>query len=255
MRYLLFFALIPSVSGFAATEIVPQEAFFLLVGGSDKQMTACPSPVEMKKGYFASGAFLKGTYPDQKIEVETPVGNRHRFLVGQKSIELTVISPAEIHWEERGVAKDFKGTLCKRAIYTTNAMSQEEIDTMVKEDETLPPGAEPAKKVKAGGATAKPKAPKENMSGTILSDGTVAGEKEALAFFQEFEPGIYTKLSTMDKTQLRETYSKEIAWFQRVGNFRKKQKCDAIMKLEGFLGLPKTKEANCVANILKSEKK
>ncbi|MGZ3695777.1 MAG: hypothetical protein ACXWQO_16880 [Bdellovibrionota bacterium] len=252
MLYLLFFALLAPIGSMAA-EIAPQEAFFLLVGPNDKQFAACPSPVEIKKDSLATGSFLKGSYPDQKIDVEKPVGNRHRYLVGQKSIELTVITPAEIHWEERGVTKDFKGNLCKRAIYTTNASSQEEIDSMVKEDETVPAGKEMPKSAPKSSMAEKPR--KENMPGTILGDGTIAGEAEAMEYFQHNEPMIYAKLSAMDKPALREAYAKEMAWFQRVGNFRKKQKCDSIRKIQTALGLEKTKEAKCVAAIMKSEKK
>ncbi|MGE3262350.1 MAG: hypothetical protein AB7K68_11270 [Bacteriovoracia bacterium] len=146
MRYLLFFGFVSSA--FAA-DIVPQEAYFLLVGANDKQFEACPSPVILKKDSLQTGAFLQNTYSGQKITVQKAAGNRHEFTVGSRSVTLTVISPTEIHWDERGLDKDFKGKLCRKAIYTTNSSTQEEIDSMVKEDETIPAGTEPVKKVPA----------------------------------------------------------------------------------------------------------
>lgn len=122
----------------ALAEIAPQDAFFLLVGPSDKQMDSCPSPIKLRKDSMKTGDFLKATYLKMEVVKEKSAGETHLFKVGgNRIVEIKMISPTEMHWSERG-EKNFDGKLCKRAIYTPSSTSQEEIDTMIKEDETMP---------------------------------------------------------------------------------------------------------------------
>ena len=83
---------------------------------------------------------------------------------------------------------------------------------------------------------------KMNEPGTVLDDGSIAGEAEASLYIEFFEKDLYEKLQAMDPDELREKYANELHWFQRVGNFKKAQKCQALQKMQKDFGLERTFE-------------
>lgn len=118
-----------------AADSQPQEGFFLLVGGNEKQMEACPSPVMFKKDSLKTGAFLKAVYPEQKITVEKAAGSNYQYAVGGRSVSITLVSSTELQWNEKALASGFTGKLCQKAGYAPNSASQEELDSMIKDEE------------------------------------------------------------------------------------------------------------------------
>lgn len=68
-------------------------------------------------------------------------------------------------------------------------------------------------------------------AGTILEEGTVAGEVEALAYFKDNAPALSRHLAAMDPAARRARFAEKFAWFQRVGNYRKRQKAEMIRQL------------------------
>lgn len=75
----------------------------------------------------------------------------------------------------------------------------------------------------------------ELAAGTELPDGTVAGEAQAYAYFKANEPALYTQLRGMEPATVRRLYGKYFMWFQRVGNYRKRQKHEMIRQLKSDL--------------------
>ena len=94
----------------------------------------------------------------------------------------------------------------------------------------------------------------ELAAGTKHENGQVVGEEEALLHIGHFEKSLYDKIQEIDQKEFRDKYSKELYWFQRVGNFRKRQKCNAIQKMQKDLGLKQTNFKACVAQFLDVEK-
>lgn len=78
----------------------------------------------------------------------------------------------------------------------------------------------------------------ELPAGTVLADGTVAGEKQALAYFRARDLELNAALEKIEPAARREIYGRYFVWFQRVGNYRKGQKLDMAHRLRLRLGLP-----------------
>ena len=95
---------------------------------------------------------------------------------------------------------------------------------------------------------------KEQPPGTSLEDGSLVGEAEASNHIEQFEKELFERLQEIDADELREKYANELHWFQRVGNFRKSQKCMAIQKMQKDFGLRTTSLEQCVSNILQTDK-
>lgn len=91
--------------------------------------------------------------------------------------------------------------------------------------------------------------------GKVLEDGSVAGEKQVLAYLQKNEPLVYKKITEMSPAQMRKAFDDRFVWFQRVGNYRKRQKCSALQKIQAALSVPETSEVKCISDILKSVQK
>lgn len=87
----------------------------------------------------------------------------------------------------------------------------------------------------------------ELPAGTVLSDGTLAGETPALEYFKEKEPGLYSRLTAIPLNEMRKDYGRFFEWFQRVGNCRKRQKQNMTVQLNARLSL-----ADAVAKYRKS---
>ena len=94
----------------------------------------------------------------------------------------------------------------------------------------------------------------ELKAGTEHPDGTLVGQVEAQLFFEVFEQDLAESLADMDPEELKNKFAIELSWFQRVGNFRKSQKCEALQKMQKSFGLPQTSKKLCVANIMETEK-
>ncbi len=90
----------------------------------------------------------------------------------------------------------------------------------------------------------------EIEAGTVFEDGLIAGEREALIHIAHFEKSLYEKLKTLSRDQFRNRYAKQVFWFQRLGNYRKGQKCAAIQKLQTDLNLKATPTEKCVDQIM-----
>ena len=73
---------------------------------------------------------------------------------------------------------------------------------------------------------------RELAAGPALPDGTVAGEKEAYDYFKANEPELYAKLRALGAEKARSLHGKRFAWFQRVGNYRKRQKAEMIRQIK-----------------------
>ena len=73
---------------------------------------------------------------------------------------------------------------------------------------------------------------KELPAGTFLSDGTVAGEKEALAYFADTDPDIHSHLVSMKPEEMRKEFGKKFEWFQRIGRCRQRQKREMARQLK-----------------------
>lgn len=86
-------------------------------------------------------------------------------------------------------------------------------------------------------ATAGEEQAYEWPAGTILEDGTVAGEMQALEFFRADAPDLARQLHAMDEKARRERFGAKFAWFQRVGNYRKRQKAEMIRQLRDELAV------------------
>lgn len=76
---------------------------------------------------------------------------------------------------------------------------------------------------------------RELPAGTELPDGTVAGEVQALGYFEANEPELYAELKAIEPETMRKLYGKYFVWFQRVGNYRKRQKAEMIRQLKNDL--------------------
>lgn len=76
---------------------------------------------------------------------------------------------------------------------------------------------------------------RELPAGTVLPDGTVAGEVQAFNYFKANEPELYSRLRALEPAGMREHYGKYFGWFQRVGNYRKRQKREMIRQLKNEL--------------------
>jgi len=78
-------------------------------------------------------------------------------------------------------------------------------------------------------------APPEWPAGTVLDDGTVAGERQALDYLRDQEPKIYKRIMKLEpeemRARMRSVYGKFFVWFQRVGNYRKKQKKEMLLQI------------------------
>jgi hypothetical protein len=74
-------------------------------------------------------------------------------------------------------------------------------------------------------------------AGTVLDDGTVAGESEALAYFKEHEPALSRRLAAMEPAARRARFGEKFVWFQRVGNYRKRQKAEMIRQIGDELAI------------------
>ncbi len=90
----------------------------------------------------------------------------------------------------------------------------------------------------------------ELPAGTLLQNGLVAGEYEALLWIYKNEIDLYNQVIKLDRQQFRKKYFFEISWFQRVGNYRKKQKCEAKNKMQSDFKLLVTAPIKCMAAIL-----
>lgn len=77
----------------------------------------------------------------------------------------------------------------------------------------------------------------ELPAGTVLKDGTIAGESAAFAYFREHEPILAGQLMRLDSKQMRDSYGKYLVWFQRVGPCRRYQKAQAIKSIKADLRL------------------
>lgn len=93
----------------------------------------------------------------------------------------------------------------------------------------------------------------ELKAGTVLPDGTIVGQTEAMLFFDVFEKDLSNRLAELSDEEIKEKFSKELAWYQRVGNFRKRQKCKSLQKMQKSFGLPQTSPKECISNIMKVE--
>jgi hypothetical protein len=90
----------------------------------------------------------------------------------------------------------------------------------------------------------------ELPAGTLLPNGLVAGEYEALLWIYKNEIDLYKQVIKLDRQQFRKKYFYEMSWFQRVGNYRKKQKCEAINKMQSDFKIVLTGANKCMAAIL-----
>lgn len=78
---------------------------------------------------------------------------------------------------------------------------------------------------------------RELAPGTTIEDGSIAGEAEALAYFKDREPELYSRLSSLSQKEMRDEYGEYFAPFQRVGACRQRQKADAIKELKTMLDI------------------
>ncbi|MDD2773906.1 MAG: hypothetical protein PHP45_09475 [Elusimicrobiales bacterium] len=76
---------------------------------------------------------------------------------------------------------------------------------------------------------------RELSAGTILADGTVAGEKQALVYFKRHEPEIYKALMAIKPEKMRTDFGLNFVWFQRVGHCRQGQKGEMIRQIGNAL--------------------
>ncbi len=74
-------------------------------------------------------------------------------------------------------------------------------------------------------------------AGTVLDGGLVVGETQALAYLKENEPAISRRLAAMDAAERRARFGEKFAWFQRVGNYRTRQKAESIRQIRDELAL------------------
>lgn len=74
-------------------------------------------------------------------------------------------------------------------------------------------------------------------AGSVLEDGTVAGEAEALEYFRASEPDLARRLAAMDVKARRARFGTKFVWFQRVGNYRKRQKAEMVRQLRDELAV------------------
>ncbi|MGZ3655934.1 MAG: hypothetical protein ACXVB9_07820 [Bdellovibrionota bacterium] len=100
---------------------------------------------------------------------------------------------------------------------------------------------------------ARANALEELPAGKVVADGSVAGEKEALSHFRIYEPEVYKKLIKLDSKKMRTSFGRQFVWFQRVGNYRKRQKCKSLRAIQVALGLTETNEKKCAADILETD--
>lgn len=84
---------------------------------------------------------------------------------------------------------------------------------------------------------------RELPAGTVLADGTVAGERQALKYFHARDPELSAALERLEPAERREKYGRYFAWFQRPGNYRTGQKADMVRGLRRRLGLPAAADA------------
>jgi hypothetical protein len=82
----------------------------------------------------------------------------------------------------------------------------------------------------------------ELNAGTVLKDGTVAGEKQALTYFREHEPVLHKKLTALEPHQMRERFGRFFAPFQRVGRCRQRQKQEMVKQLNAEIRLKEISE-------------
>lgn len=75
----------------------------------------------------------------------------------------------------------------------------------------------------------------EKKAGTVLPDGTVAGEKETLDYLKSHEPELHARVVKLDRAELRKRFARQLMWFQRVGDCRKRQKARSIRQLKSEL--------------------
>lgn len=80
-------------------------------------------------------------------------------------------------------------------------------------------------------ATAGEEQTYEWPAGTVLDGGLVAGESEALAYIKEHEPTLSRRLSVMEPAARRARFGEKFVWFQRVGNYRTRQKAGMIRQI------------------------
>jgi hypothetical protein len=76
---------------------------------------------------------------------------------------------------------------------------------------------------------------RELKPGTVLDDGTVAGEKETLDYLQAKEPELFKKVSALPRKELRQRFPEQLMWFQRVGPCRQRQKAESVRQLKSEL--------------------
>lgn len=76
---------------------------------------------------------------------------------------------------------------------------------------------------------------RELRAGTVLEDGTIAGEKETLAYLKEKEPALYAKAAALPPAELRARFAPQLMWFQRVGPCRQRQKAESVRRLKSEL--------------------
>lgn len=90
--------------------------------------------------------------------------------------------------------------------------------------------------------------------GAQLANGMFAGQEQALLYISYFEKPLAEKLERLSPEELKERFSQELYWFQRVGNFRKTQKCQSIQKMQKEFGLQQVSTDKCTADIIETEK-
>jgi hypothetical protein len=84
----------------------------------------------------------------------------------------------------------------------------------------------------------------ELPGGTVLADGTMAGEKEAMTYFKEKDPELYKSLADMKKEELRKNFGSCFMWYQRGDGCRSGQKQEIILRLRLALHLSEARPDN-----------
>jgi hypothetical protein len=90
----------------------------------------------------------------------------------------------------------------------------------------------------------------EMEAGTLVEGSRIAGEKEALEFIKIHEPLLFQRVNSLDIRKFRSKYSKQLVWFQRVGNYRKTQKCEGVAEMQADFGIPVTFIDDCKRKIV-----
>ncbi|UPT73717.1 MAG: hypothetical protein M0D55_17990 [Elusimicrobiota bacterium] len=88
-------------------------------------------------------------------------------------------------------------------------------------------------------------------AGTVLDGGLVAGEAEALAYVKEHEPALSRRLQALGAGERRARFKDKFAWFQRAGNYRKRQKAESIRQMTDELALVELERAARAAGPVK----